>query len=259
MLIFIIPLKSKQVSKNWNLVCKLFERTLRSVCNQTSHKFKAIVVCHELPNINFTHSHVTYFQVNFDIPDEDYWSKEKDKMHKMLVGMNIAQDYAPSHIMFVDADDCISKNLAQFVIKNNSCNGWVVNSGYEYREDIKSLIVRNKNFHLRTNTSHIIRNKLLEPYINMNIDDIKRENCILYHIDTAKILRNQGNPLVALPFKAVVYITDNGENMWWSQENILSQSSKSQLNKTLISLAKKLYQFTITKPLTVSISEEFGI
>ena len=259
MLVFIIPVKSKQVSKDWSLVCKLFERTLRSVCNQTSSEFKVIVVCHELPDINFTHPHVTYFQVNFDIPDEDYLSKEKDKMHKMLVGLNIVQDFAPSHIMFVDADDCISKKIAQFVIENYSFNGWFLNSGYEYREDIKSLIVRNKNFHIRTNTSHIIKNKLLEPYINMNINDIKPENCILYHIDTAKILKNQGNPLVALPFKGAVYITDNGENMWWSQDNILSKSSKSKLNKMIISLAKKLYQFTITRPLTTSISEEFGI
>ena len=259
MLVFIIPLKSKQVSKNWDLVCKLFERTLRSVCNQTSSNFKVIVVCHELPDISFTHSHVTYLQVDFDIPNGDYWNKEKDKMRKMLVGMNIAQEYIQSHIMFVDADDCISKNLAQFVIENSSYNGWFVNSGYEYREDIKSLIVRNKNFHIRTNTSHIIKNKLLEPYINMNVDDIKRENCILYHINTAKILKNKGNPLVALPFKGVVYITDNGENMWWTQENILSKSSKSELNKKIISLAKRMYQFTITKPITVSISEEFGI
>ncbi len=259
MLVFIIPLKSSRVSSSWNLVCQLFERTLRSVCNQTSSQFKVIVVCHELPEIEFTHPHVTYLQVTFPIPDEDYLSKEKDKMHKMLVGLNKAQTFNPSHIMFVDADDCVSKNLAGFVDQNKDNNGWFVNRGYEYRDDIKRLKIRNKNFHLRTNTSHIIKNDLLKPDINLDIKDIKRGNCILYHIDTAKILQERGTPLKALPFRAVIYITDNGENMWWSQGKIAPKSNKFDLKEMILVLAKKIYQVTITRPITTSIHNEFGI
>lgn len=68
MLVFIIPIKSARVSSSWELVSKLFERTIKSVCNQTIPDFRVIIVCHEKPNIKFEHSNVTYIEVDFPIP-----------------------------------------------------------------------------------------------------------------------------------------------------------------------------------------------
>jgi hypothetical protein len=259
MLVFIIPLKSSQVSGSWELVCKLFERTLRSVCSQTSSKFKVIVVCHEQPSIVFNHSHVTYVTVDFPIPSQDYASKEKDKMGKMLIGLIHAQAFNPSHVMFIDADDCVSKYLAEFVNHHPNHNGWFIGKGYEYREDTQLLKIRNKNFHLRTNTSHIIKYDLLEPDLKIGFDDVKRENCVLYHVDTTKILKARGAPLSLLPFRGVIYITDNGENMWWNQASIAAWAKNVGFKQLLRLQAGKLYQLFITRPLTNMIRDEFGI
>lgn len=259
MLIFIIPLKSSQVSGSWELVCKLFERTLRSVCCQTSSEFRVIVVCHEQPSIVFSHSYITYVTVDFPIPGKNYVSKEKDKMGKMLMGLIHAQAFNPSHVMFIDADDCVSKHLAEFVNQHPNHNGWFIGKGYEYREDIQLLKIRKKNFHLRTNTSHIINYDLLEPDIKMGFDDVKRENCVLYHVDTTRILKSRGVPLSLLPFRGVIYITDNGENMWWSQASITSGIKNSDFKEVVRFQGGKLYQLFITRPLTNEIRDEFGI
>lgn len=259
MLAFIIPLKSSQVSGSWDLVCKLFERTLKSVCNQTSSEFMVIVVCHEKPDIAFTHPQVTYVEVDLPLPGAEYASKEKDKMCKMLAGLIQADKMNASHVMFVDADDCVSKHLAEYVSKNIEGNGWFIDKGYEYREDVGRLKARRKNFHLRTNSSHIIKTSLLEPDMNVSFSDVKRENSILYHIDTAKILKERGTPLESLPFKGVVYITDNGENMWWSQANISTWVKNFGVKEFFKFHAGKLYQLLITRSITSSIKDEFSI
>ncbi|MFB2938672.1 glycosyltransferase family A protein [Aerosakkonemataceae cyanobacterium BLCC-F154] len=257
MVIFIIPLKSAQLSSSWERVCQLLERTLKSVCNQTSDNFEVIIVCHEKPELSFSHPKVHCLSVDLPLPGDDYVSKEKDKMCKMLLGMIEACSMNPSHIMFVDADDCVSNRLVEFVEQNIHKNGWFIGKGYEYREDIQQLKYRNKDLHLRTNTSHIIRIDLLKPDLTIPLEEVRREKFILYHRDTADILKNRGTPLEELPFPGMVYITDNGENMWWSQSQISSGKKEFNLKNKLQSYLKKVYQSMITRPLTPEIKQEF--
>ena len=255
MITFIIPLKSSRVSGSWPLVCKLFERTLRSVCNQTSDNYNVVVVCHEKPEINFKSSKVTYLQVKLPLPGAEYASKEKDKMLKMQAGLIHAKDIGASYVMFVDADDCISNKIAEFVDKNPNQNGWYIGKGFDYQENIGRLKSRSKNLHLRTNSSHIINIGLLEAEIQLKPEEVKRGDCVLYHIDTASILEKRNTPLSLLPFKGVIYITDNGENMWWSQDKMKAQ--KINPIAFVQALMKKTYQKAITQPVKNSVREEF--
>lgn len=255
MLYFVVPLKSSQVSKSWDLVCKLLERTLRSICNQTSSVYHVIVVCHEKPKVEFSSPYITYVQVDIPLPNEEYSSKEKDKMLKMQIGLIKAKEANATHVMFVDADDCISNKLASFVSQNSNENGWYFSQGYDYQEDLKILRIRNSNLHLRTNSSHIIKISILTPELNLTSSDIKRGNCVLYHIDTASLLSNRGTPLKPLPFRGVIYITDNGENMWWSQDSL--DKDKISFKKKILVIPKFIYQLFIKRSVSQKISDEF--
>lgn len=82
MLVFVIPIKSPKVATSWSGVCQLFERTLRSVCNQTSSDFRVVVVCNEIPQIEFNHSSVEYLKVDFPVPKLTYGAKGNDKAKK---------------------------------------------------------------------------------------------------------------------------------------------------------------------------------
>lgn len=256
MLVFIIPLKSAKLSSSWERVCQLLERTVKSVCNQTSSHFKVLIVCHEKPELSFVDPRVSYLSVDLPLPS-DYEGKEKDKMSKMLLGLREARSLNPSHIMFVDADDCVSNRLVEFVDKNIDKNGWFIEEGYEYREDIQNLKYRKKGLHLRTNTSHIIKIDLLDSALTIKLDEVKRENFILNHRDTANILKSRGTPLEKLPFPGIVYITDNGENMWWSQSNISELVKDYTWRDKLKVYLGKVYQKLLTRPLTPAIQAEF--
>ncbi|NEO20625.1 MULTISPECIES: glycosyltransferase family A protein [unclassified Moorena] len=223
MLVFVIPLKSRNVSKSWEHVSKLFERCIKSVCNQTSSEFRVIVVCNEKPEITFSHPHIIYLEVDYPTP------KEKnpiaigltDKGRKVLTGLTYARRFDPTHAMNVDADDCVSKQLAEFVRQNPQGNGWFINRGYKYRDGEDCLYLKRKQFYRMSGTANIIRWDLLElpekPEYNRGYGYYK------FYIDHEKvknILANKGTPLKPLPFSGSVYILGTGENISANEDRL---------------------------------------
>lgn len=249
MLVFVIPLKSTQVSKSWEYVSKLFERCIRSVCNQTSTNFSVIVVCHEKPQIEFNHPHITYVKVDFSAPSSDCESKRRDKRRKMFVGLNYARQLEPSHTMHVDADDCVSKYLAEFVEQNPQSNGWFVNKGYVYQDGNKFIYFKRKDFHQWCGTSNIIRYGLHNVPESLSYDckDFYR-----YYVAHRKVVKNQeskGTPIEPLPFAGATYILGHSENLSSNSFNNLIGGGK-------ISVAKNILHF---RPLTGLVRNDFGI
>ncbi|NMF82945.1 glycosyltransferase family A protein [Nodosilinea sp. P-1105] len=258
MLTFIIPLKARETATSWDLTCKLLGRTLDSILNQSHPDFKVIVVCHDIPE-NFAKDHrILFHKVDLPLPLDSYFSKEKDKMAKMLIGSKLAHDLSTTHVMFVDADDCVSRELSRFLLGKENQNGWFFDSGYEFRQDLRRLKLRRKNFHLRTNTSHIVRLDLLLNDLSIPYDKINRSDCIFYHIDTASLLQKRGFPLKPLPIIGSVYITDNGENMWWEQSKINYANGNSKF-KAFKHKAKAVYHRMISVPVSASIVYEFSL
>lgn len=259
MICFIIPLKSARVSNSWELVSKLFERTMRSVCHQTIPDFRVIVVCHERPNIEFVHPNVSYIEVDFPIPtwkdDKDHTSREQDKQKKIFLGLIDARQYDPTYVMLVDADDCVSKNLAAFVNTDSQSNGWFFVKGYEYKDGSNSILLRRKKFHLKCGTSFIIKYDLIVPSENTKIDDIDRK--FLYHQRLVEIMAEKGKPLAPLPFAGAVYVTENGAN-YTNQKKLHLQALKSNKEK-LFFYIRRYGKNLFTQPLTNSLREEFGI
>lgn len=239
MLVFVIPLMSSQVSKSWDHVSKLFERCVRSVCNQTSTNYRVIVVCHEKPQIEFTHPNITYVEVEFPVPGLDLTSKSVDKHRKMLAGLRYAGQFEPSHTMHVDADDCISRHLAKFVEQNPESNGWFVNKGYVYQDGGKFIYFKRRDFYQWCGTSSIFRydlNPLPEGlnYEHIEVNDGISENlseeikdyygCYFQHRKIVQYRAQRGTPTEPLPFPGAVYILDHGESMSSNNFNHLLQS-----------------------------------
>ena len=240
MLVFVIPLKSSQVSKSWLRVCQLFERCIKSVCNQTTDNFKVIVVCNEKPQIAFSHPNLIYLPVNFPPPKEENpvaWG-DTDKGRKILAGLVHAAQFSPSHTMTVDADDCVSNNIAALVSKFPQHNGWFINSGYRYQEGSQFIRYKFSNFYRECGSCCIVRYDLnnlpLNPEYNRGYGYYKN------YLDHAKIpckLAEQNHSLEPLPFPGAVYILNNGENIFGSSDRF-SQGIVGLVNTRL--LTKKI-------------------
>lgn len=259
MLIFIISLRSAKVSKSWDRVCKQLERTLRSICNQTSPDFRVVVVCHERPRIQYQHPHIDFVQVDFPTPDPaNMESKCADQHRKFWVGIKYAMQFPSSHIMSVDSDDCISQHIAAFVKQHQDCNGWFVQQGYQYRDGSAFIRLLKGEFEQICGTCNIIRTDHIYAYIQtMSLDDIQ-DRYLLHHKDLPNIMKGRGVPLQPLPFPGAVYVTDNSENIEGDTALILknlSVSWRGSIKYRLLLLLRAI----ASRPLSFSIRQEFGL
>ena len=253
MIAFLIALKSAKASNSWESVCRLFERTIRSVCQQTDSDFKAIVVCNEIPDIQFDHPSLHYIQVDF-APPSNYEGKQVDRAKKIMVGLRYARQFSPTHVMFVDADDCISRRIAAFANQHPNADGWYVNSGYVYQEGSRWIYYRKSDFQKWCGTCHIIRfdrcpipdreddypKNLLEYYAGANHRNIK------------SILQQRGTLLSPLPFPGTVYIIGHGDNNYQAGFGSIHNANRGNL----LFKIKELLKF---RPVSRSLKEEFGL
>jgi len=259
MFAFIIPVKSKRISGSWDRFSRLFERTIKSVSNQTSQNFKIIVVCHEKPNTTYDHPNLEYVHVAFDppkldpnTPERHDGQKEEDKSNKILVGVEHSKQYDPDYLMVVDADDCISNKIVAFVESNKDRNvdGWYFNKGYIYREGDRFISLNRENFNTLCGTCIIIRPGL----INQVLQQVPH----LLYVHKTVTFKN-GAILEKYPYPGAIYSLANGENHFMSAQKAKSLATgKSWDISVLKGMYRKLKKYRL-KQLSGTIKKEFGI
>ncbi len=183
---FVVPVKPKNISKDWAYDNLLLERTAKSICAQTDQRFKLMIVYNDFPEINFSHPNILFIHFPFpsvafdEIEDLDYvlkyYSKEyaekmMDKGKKIHYGCKMGIEAGCQYLMGIDSDDLISNKLAAFVNDNCGKNGagWRIKKGFIYKEDSKILIKKYDIQNINGGT-HIIRKDLITiPDFTANI------------------------------------------------------------------------------------------
>lgn len=259
MLVFIIPLKSAKVSKSWDRVSRLLERTLQSLYNQTSSNFQVVIVCHERPTLARKYPNLEYVEVDLPIPDiHDVNDKMTDQARKFWVGLHSARQFKSSHTMFVDADDCVNRNLVSFVNDHADCNGWFLSQGYEYIDGTSWIKLRKNKFEQFCGTCNIVRTDILNDYIaDTKLSDIQ-DHSFLQHTTLPYKLKAQGVELQPLPFPGAIYITNNSENIMY-QKSLWLQELKGDVRKQLKFYALRFYKILTSQRLTQTLCDDFGL
>jgi hypothetical protein len=227
MILFGIPLKAKAVSRNWELVTTLFNRTVWSLYNQTCPEFRIVVACHDVPRLNRNYDdRLEFISVTFPFPrtvDEQMTDKGY-KVH--MIGKRF-MELGGGFGLIADADDLYSNRLAQFVKENPGQNGWVTRTGYEY--------IWNKEI-LKLSLKHPP-----QPIVNYRLTDLPADDddaatpCNINakylikksHGDIPEICRIEGRPLKSLPFIGHVYVKYHGESL------SVAKGDESALRRTL--------------------------
>lgn len=251
-MVFIIPVKSAVISPSWSRFSKLFERCVRSVCQQTDQDFKVVVVCNEKPIVTFEHKNIHYLNVDFPPPTDEvskvftglHSAKEADKSKKILAGLEYANRFETSHIMVVDADDCISNNIVSFVKNHPETDGWYSNMGYVYREGSGIIFKKLDKFSSLCGTSLIVKPQHIKGIIN-------KEMLFRHPIRTL----DNGIKLKPLPFPAAVY-TINGENYFMNETTM--KHYKGETASKFKKLVERLMRYRVWL-LTSEVKNKFGL
>ncbi|HUC79657.1 MAG TPA: hypothetical protein VMR70_02030 [Flavisolibacter sp.] len=265
---FVIPFKSKEKSKNWELDCALLDRTLKSVLNQTDKNFKCYVTYTDLPKSPRQHEKIVWVQFPFPFATADkiedaekYNSFGKEKKHwehlpffydqgrKSLYGTAQAKKEGCQYIMMLDADDLLSNKITCYINQQDpSTNvGFYVNQGYLYAENGSLLIKVPDQMNFMCGSVNIIRGDVI-PETDFSINTYENYSFFAAHSYVrTRIQYSHSETIKPLPFYGLVYVFHSTNEM----------ASKTDLKKlSLRNLAKKIIR---GKLITPAVRKEFGI
>jgi hypothetical protein len=246
MLLFIVPLRNPSTCRDWPLVSRLCERTLRSLCQQTSPEFRVFLVCKERPQMEFSHPALTIIEEDFPDPGDEHLPREQDKWRKLKRGLIAARSFAAAHVMFTDADDCVHRDLAAVVAREPASAGWFFATGYMHEAGTRWLW-RRREFHRFCGTSAMVRCEVADFPETMD-DPTDSFRMLTYgHTAVHDFMLQRGTPLQGLPFAGAVYEVGTGENHSGFSLNDW-KGKKIFLNKLFNS-----------RPLTAGMRQTFGL
>lgn len=218
-LVFVIPVRHPGSVKDWSALKGYLRQTLVSVAAQTAPGWECVVVANAGASLPDMPEGCRVVTVDLPLPEmpnretqlEAYYDAVRhDKGLRIHAGL---KDIAPdSHVMVVDFDDFVHRDLAVFVAAHRSATGWNIDRGYVW--DGGALCFAQPRFHQMCGTSHIIRRDLLGSFVTaggqIDIAAVKRRlgSHIFIHHDLAA----QGDGLMDLPFFGAVYRIGNPQS-----------------------------------------------
>lgn len=248
-LAFVTSLRHPQNSADYASVERLLEATLRSVTAQTHEDHVVVVVGNVAPSFPLP-PRTRFVQVDFpppSPPDGPHMPREhfvRDKGTKIGIGMLAAAEVDPSFAMIFDADDFVSRGLAQHVADHPDGPGWYVQDGWMYSA-AGGAYRRQSDFHRTCGTSLVVPFGAYGVPRDLPLTATQDEVLDAYgetlhralgaHRDAVTWFAGRGVHLEPLPFRGAVYHVDTGEN----------HSGKSLTG--------------IARPLGRTVAEEYGI
>lgn len=217
-LVFVIPVRHHASVADWAGIKGYIAQTLTSVSAQTVPDWECILVANEGADLPELPDKCRARYVDLPLPDlpsrthqrEAYYEAVRaDKGLRIYHGLDgVAGD---SHVMVVDFDDFVSRDLAKLVIDNRAAPGWNIEKGYVWSGG--NWCYLHPQFHEVCGTSHVIRRDLygvLDRSGQPDMIAIKRRlgSHIFIHHDLAA----EGQPLEPLPFPGAVYRIGNSQS-----------------------------------------------
>lgn len=264
MLGFVIPIKPKQYSRNWDLDNQLLERTIRSIFGQQQKNFKVVIVYNDRPEIKFSDSALYYEHYpygDFSVAQIEDWNDRQkwyspayaermmDKGRKIMLGCKLGKELGCTYLMAVDSDDLVSNKLAEFVDVNQQRKsaGWRFVDGYMYVDGSK-IVMKNHQIWGINGSTHIIREDLVvvpDLETNYKLFDSSLFEGHAYALQRIKDFHNE--TLEFLPFYGVIYTIHKNNHS--KVRDIISAVTPRQVMKKIIR----------GKLLTNKIRNEFGL
>lgn len=251
---FAIPLRPRATAQDWSRVCQLLNHTLLSVLRQDDADFSVLLACHELPEIpTIADPRVTVLFSDRAHPTT-FDEQMADKAQKKRICTAALKARGGGYLMFLDADDMVSRKLVCFVRTHPSKFGYVIDQGYHY--DSKTGNYHRLNaFDKRCGSCAIFRFLVDDLPDDPNDPSRTISDRFGNHIEWRDIARRLGRGLEPLGFPGAVHVVETGENVSAQQP----RERRRGLTATRRRLVKALYMYFTRRPVDDFFRNEFGI
>lgn len=220
-LCFVTSLRHPLNSNNYARVEQLLAETVGSWDRQDRPGWSGVVVGNREPRVDLPGC-VTFVKVDFPPPSNEVGPMTgipavlRDKGTKLAVGLAAARTTGATHVMFVDADDLVSRRVAGFVADHPRSRGWIISHGWRWSAQRRSVREHRGDFHMQCGTSHIVRTDLY-PAPELSANPTQRELYAAYGNILERWLGSHMHvgadlDLPILPFAGSLYRVGSGES-----------------------------------------------
>lgn len=260
MLAFVTSLRARSLAQDWDYHVWLLQRTLDSILAQTDPDIRVFIVCHDVPDVpQAADSRVRVMPVSFAPPRREFWDMTVDKGLKISAGAAEAIREGADFLMYTDADDLVSRNLAAHVKAHPASNGWYFDAGYAYRHGRRTALIRDDHV-MKCGTCAIVRASLLtfetqEEYRGHSVETFAAAGHQFYR----SFMQKRGTPLERLPFPGSTYIEHRDSTITIGAGDETA-ARRRPLHRRVLSRVRHLAShLPSTRLVTVAMREEFTI
>ncbi len=256
---FAIPFAARCVTLDWDLSCELLARTLRSVLNQSDSDFYVGVCCHDIPVLPVDiRDRVNLVEADFPSPTErsKYLGDKRRKKEKLA---RILSEMGGGYYFGLDCDDLVSRDLVAYARKEADGNGYLIDTGYVL--DAKAGILApipgapggwlDRPLNRECGSCAILNLSCSE----LPGGELFRRNEGLFlqmklHAQYGAEAAAIGRPLKPIPFPALVYVLNTGNNVSYSVGRGLEPALQARIHRDIARNAV---------PISRELAEQFGL
>jgi hypothetical protein len=256
----ILPLKSRLVSRDWDVVSSCLVATLRSLENQSCCHWRAVVVGHEKPDVAWHDysNNISWVSSPHGLPpirDGGHFTRHSDfdyildKNRKTAIGMRHLLGQAITDWFVLDADDLMHRDFVQTLSSMPQQAGWLIKNGYLWYQDLKRWMPSGNMLNLCGSTAVINAGLFEVPHSDCDEDLKKIPWCRMSHSDMTTFLQpHLGGSDPTLPLPATAYTLSHGDNCSDEFRSSLKSRMKFWLRKRVF-----------TYQMTPQFKDDFGI
>jgi hypothetical protein len=252
----IVPLKSKQISRDWKITSAALEATISAICSQSNQDYVVVVVGHDCPDFlsSLDNKKITFKNVDFPAPNRqtpNFTNKEliNDKNLKIITGLLALKSESLSYIYQLDSDDLIHSDFIKTVLAKDECAGMIINGGYIYYQSL-GRIIPTKNVHHLCGSTNVISTKHLTFPPKADLEYVNDVPWTKYrHMNLFKFFNNDINkPFETIETPLLAYVVASGDNFsdrwrnswlkqfkWYLRPYVLGKKVNKLFNKNFLS------------------------
>jgi glycosyltransferase involved in cell wall biosynthesis len=209
---------ARSVAQDWERIEHQLSATLGSIYNQTDPNFRIIIACTDKPDISVATDERLEFLVCEQLPAVDHTVFIADAVHKRFRIAQRLRQLGGGYLMFADADDLVSRKLVAYVHETAHPNGYSVARGYMFDAARGWLapfpFADHERFDEESHTSAVLT-VMADELPSDDGDTLNRFRNLMSdgHPAIRQHAEAENRPLLDIPFRAVVYVRNTGENV----------------------------------------------